>query len=158
MSKKKKDKRIIQEKEDYKEKLAKLLEKLDGQAVLQNAMTEEERHRKMSDVNIKYAVCNNVIHDKQCPILKGVSSEFIRLSEKYNSQYVQCTECACRAYIRYGAEDIENYEKYMDFFEACEMTPRNIRSFYMNRNCISTLDGNVMTVKNRNDTWKIIPL
>ena len=89
MSKKKKAKKAAKEQEDYKEKLAKLLEKLEGQAVPSNAMTEEERHRKMSDVNIKYAVCNNVIHDKQCPILKGVSSEFIRMSEKYNSKYVQ---------------------------------------------------------------------
>lgn len=151
-------KKITQDKEDYKEKLAKLLEELDGQAIPGNPMTEEERHRKMSNPQIRYAICNNTIHDKQCPIIKGVSSEFIRMQHDYSARYKQCPTCACRAYIHYGAEDIDNYKKYLELFATYNMTPSNLRRFYMNRNCKTKLDSNILTVRKRDDTWKIIPL
>lgn len=151
-----KSKNNKKEKEDYREQLAALLVELEGQAPAENAMTEEERRRLMSDPEIKYAVCLNQIHDKSCPLIKAMSSEFFALSKKYLSHLKQCPICAKRAFIRYGAQDMNNYNKYVEFFENCNMTDKDIRCFFQSNNCVTRLDGNVMSVYNREDNWKII--
>ncbi|MBR2280325.1 MAG: hypothetical protein IJ903_05305 [Ruminococcus sp.] len=151
-----KSKNNKKEKEDYREQLAALLVELEGQAPAENAMTEEERRRLMSDPEIKYAVCLNQIHDKSCPLIKAMSSEFFTLNKTYLSHMKQCPICAKRAFIRYGAQDMNNYDKYIEFFEDCNMTDRDIRCLFQSNNCVTRLDGDVMSIHNREDNWKII--
>lgn len=151
-----KSKNNKKEKEDYREQLAALLLELEGQAPVKNAMTEDERKRLMSNPEIKYAVCNNQIHDKSCPLIKAMSSELFTLNKKYLSNLKQCPICAKRAFIRYGAQDMNNYDKYIEFFEDCNMTNRDIRCLFQSNNCVTHLDGDVMSVYNREDNWKII--
>ena len=81
-------------------------------------MTDEDRHRFMSDPEIKYAVVDDEIHDKQCEKLRGVSNDFIIFIPTYQDHYKPCSICAVRAYIRAGAEDFGNYEKYVEFYNS----------------------------------------
>lgn len=121
-------------------------------------MTDEDRHRFMSDPEIKYAVVDDEIHDKQCEKLRGVSNDFIIFIPTYQDHYKPCSICAVRAYIRAGAEDFGNYEKYVEFYNSHGIHGKAIRKIYIVHKCTTKLDTGVLTIRNREDTWKIADL
>lgn len=123
-----------------------------------NSITNEERHKFMSDPNIKYVVIDNIIHDKLCENVKGTSNEFLNFYKKYQHHFKQCPNCAVNAYIRTGAEDFCNYEKYINFYYGHRLYGKGIKKLYITNKCTTKLDTGVLTIKNRKDTWKIIDL
>ena len=129
----------------------------DDQTVIRK-MTDADRHRFMSDPEIKYAVVDDVIHDKQCEKLRGVSNDFIKFISSYHDHYKICSICAVRACIRAGAEDFENFEKYVEFYNSHGIFGKAIRKMYINNKCTTKLDTGVLTIRNREDTWKIVDL
>lgn len=148
---------------DYKELLIQLKQEMNaeksdsGQAeTVIPKITDENRQRMMSNPEVRYAVSSRRIHDKKCPFIKGVSSEFLSFRERYDHNLKQCPECALMAYIRAGAEDMKNYKKYVAFFNAAKMNSEEIKAFYFNYKCTTKIEGNILTVKNREDVWKIV--
>ena len=109
----------------------------NGQEVI-HKITETERRRLMSNPDVRFVVSNGIIHDKLCPLVKGMSSELLSFRESYDDHFKKCQTCAIRTYIRVGAEDMGNYEKYLEFFDIDNQNgksvydiPGNFKSFGM---------------------------
>ena len=146
---------------DYMEALEQIKQEIQpensGQEVI-HKITETERRRLMSNPTVHFVVSNGIIHDKLCPLVKGMSSELLSFRESYDDHFKKCQVCAIRTYIRVGAEDMGNYEKYLEFFDMVGLNVAEIRNLYVNHKCKTKLDGKVLTVKNRGDSWKIAAL
>lgn len=129
----------------------------DDQPVIRK-MSNEDRHRYMSDPQIKYAVVDDVIHDKQCEKIRGVSNDLITFTEEYKDHFLQCQNCTVKACIRAGAEDFENVDKYVEFYNSHGIYGKAIKKIYITHKCTTKLDTGVLTIRNRQDTWKIVDL
>ena len=117
--------------------------------------SDEEWQRAKSDVTVKYALYHGVIHDKCCPCIQDVPAYLVEFVKSYPSDGVQCGECAVRTYIRNGAEDMGNFEKYIAFFHRVNWKSSSIKKFYVDHDIRTRIDTDVMTVWYKEDTWKI---
>lgn len=130
----------------------------------------EKLHRILSNEKIKYVYNErtNTIHDKSCSLVKQMSDSDICECEEYLSQYEPCKECEKKAYIRMGARDIKEYDKYVKLFELMGADINQIKRMYIalrfetklsNMNIeeskYSAYDNNAITIWYREDTWRV---
>ena len=117
--------------------------------------SDAEWQRAKSDVTVKYVLYRGVIHDKCCPHIQDVPAYMIEFTKSYPSAGVQCGDCAVRTYIRNGAEDIGNLEKYIAFFHRVKWKSSSIKKLYVDHNVRTRIDTDVLTIWYKDDTWKI---
>ena len=117
----------------------------------------ENRHRIMSNPEIKYLYSKrtNVIHDKHCDSAKTIADEELGWSEEYIAALYPCPACMLRAYIAAGAKDLEEMERYLQFFEKTRMTDEQIRSIYIECGMKTRIFHDTMTIWYKEDTWRI---
>ena len=116
---------------------------------------DEEWQRARSDERIKYALYFNVIHDKCCPRAQEYPTHMLKFVETYPDDGLQCGDCATTAYIRNGAEDMNNIEKYKAFFQRINLSGKGIRKLYIEHDVRTKIDTDIMTIWYKEDTWKI---
>ena len=117
--------------------------------------SDEEWQRIKSDESIKYAVRFGMIHAKCCHLIQDYPADSMRFWKSYPEDGMQCGECASRAYIRNGAEDVNNLDKYLAFFHRVNWKPKNIRRLYIEHDVRTRIDTDVITVWYAEDVWKI---
>lgn len=118
------------------------------------------RQRILSNEQIKYIYSEReaLFHDKSCREARLIPDDELRYSQEYRKDKKQCPECACKAYVRCGAKDLENYETYRKLFEKMQIQEKLIRHIYVDCGMKTKASVNVLTVWDREDTWKIVSL
>lgn len=113
-------------------------------------------HKMMSDENVRYIYHKDsgVIHDKSCPKVRDMAVRNMITSEKYLTNKKPCPICRAKAYIRAGA-DIKEVDEYLKFFKAVGIDEDMMKRIYVEDKAETTLFGNVMTIKIKEDSWKI---
>jgi hypothetical protein len=118
------------------------------------------RQRIMSDQRVRYIYSekDNVIHDKSCRRTREIDDKDLFYSENYMPQLHQCRECAMRAYIHAGARDYNNYRVYEQLFERLHLWETLARHMYIECGMQTRAYSNVLTIWDREDTWKVEPI
>lgn len=118
------------------------------------------RQRILSNEQVKflYSGSDTLIHDKSCKEARQISDDDLLYTQKYLPERKQCPECAVKAYVRIGAKDFKNYDTYLKLFEKMRMQEHLIRHMYVDCGMSTMASANVLTVWDREDTWKIVSL
>jgi hypothetical protein len=108
------------------------------------------------DIKFVYRDGKNIIHDKSCVNASSIDEDHLHYAKFYPSYMKPCTMCELKSYIRNSALDFDNYEKYNALFNDLNMPMSFARYIYVERRMATRItDDGCITVKYRDDTWKI---
>ena len=118
------------------------------------------RHRVLSDEKNKFfkLLTDNSIHDKTCKLLQEHPDRDILCLNEYDEKLPQCRACATKAYLRVGAKDLKNYKRYCTFFDKTFLSAKVLRDMYITNRMTTSIFENTLTIKYKEDTWRIISL
>ncbi|SOC08224.1 hypothetical protein [Pseudobutyrivibrio ruminis] len=118
------------------------------------------RHRVLSDEKIKFfrLITDNSIHDKTCKLIQKYPDRDIICLNEYDEKLSQCKACATKAYLRIGATDPKNYKRYCTFFDNTFLSTKVLRDIYVTNRMTTSIFENTLTIKYKEDTWRIISL
>lgn len=117
----------------------------------------EFMHRILSNEQIIYLFSENgrILHEKHCRRARKIPDEELRSLKEYDPAMKQCPECAVTAYIRIGAKDPEDMERYLALFDRIRMPVNLVRVMYLDMQMRTRLRGDTIIVWHKEDVWKI---
>lgn len=118
------------------------------------------RQRVLSNEKILFLTSrnSNIIHDKCCPVAREIPDEDLDILEAYDPNKKQCCVCALKAYLRWGAKDPYHKKQYEEYFKRVKLDISNLRYIYVSQQMKTNICGDTLTLRCREDTWKIVIL
>lgn len=100
---------------------------------------------------------NNMLHYKDCFILRDVPKYRWIREENPSFEGVVCSYCRRKLYICYGAKDADKkLSKYTELYEACDVGTNSLYAFYVKMNAKTSYQGNTVYVQKENELWRIV--
>lgn len=126
-------------------------------------------HQIASDEKIKFVIDRKtgIIHDKSCVEVRRIDDENI-IPEANYVKIPTCEKCRRKAYIRAGAKDFKELEKYEKLFSHMRLTDAMIERMYIGlgfQTCMSHMNiqgyemshlkDNAITIWYKDDRWRL---
>lgn len=123
----------------------------------QDYKVTEFMHRILSSEQVIYLYSENrrILHEKHCRRAREIPDEELRSLKEYDPAMEQCPECAAAAYIRIGAKDPEDMERYLSLFDRIGMPVKAARKMYLNKQMRTRIRRDTIIVWHKEDMWKI---
>lgn len=106
------------------------------------------------DINHKMGT---VLHDKECSCIEVINSENTSIVEQF-CQLEEAENCQARYWkvvLHNGVTDINNVEKYIDFFNKHNVSTELLYKFFVECKAKTKIKGNYIEIFCHEDTWRI---
>ncbi len=111
----------------------------------------------MADKKIRFVSDRDqsFVHDKACPAAKKIPDQYLRYYRNYPMHLKPCPECAKSAYIRNGARDFENYDRYVELYEDMNVDLSLLYHMYISCKAQTSVAPNRLYIAVEEDHWII---
>lgn len=117
----------------------------------------EKRQAILDDPEIKFIFDprENIVHDRSCPLAAKITDRNLRYTKNYPAHIRQCPECAKKAYIRNGAYDFINYQRYADLYQDMNVDESQLYHIYVECRMKTTVSPGRLNISYLEDSWII---